>query len=122
MSDKKIDHIVETIAKIDKEVALQKVALETHTEQDENMYEELKRMNDILQQNTDSLKEHMQNNALLKDMVKTLNKRLEPIELKHIQQEAVRLWVLSNAKLIAKVGSATGVLYAAFLFIQHLLK
>jgi dynactin complex subunit len=122
MSDKKIDQIVESVAKIDKEVALQKVALESHTKQDENMYEELKRMNDILQQNTNSLREHMQNNALLKDMLDTLNRRLEPIELKHIQTEAVRLWVLSNAKLIAKVGSAIGVLYAALLFVQHLLK
>jgi hypothetical protein len=123
MSDsKKLDQIVEAIAKIDKDGALQKAALETHTAQDEKMYEELKRMNDILQSNTSSLDKHMSNNLLLKDMIATLNKRLEPIELKHIQREAVKLWVLSTSKLIAKVGGASAVLYGAFMWLQHLLK
>lgn len=69
MSDKKIEQIAETVCKIDKDVALQKAALEAHTAQDEKMYEELRRMNDILQSNTESLKLHMQNNQLLKDMI-----------------------------------------------------
>ena len=121
-SNKKLDQIADTVAKIDKEVALQKAALESHTEKDENMYLELKRMNDILQSNTESLREHMGNNALLKDMIDTLNKRLEPIELKHIQQEAVRGWVMSQAKLIVKVGAAAGVIYAALMWLQHIIK
>jgi hypothetical protein len=120
--NKKLDQLLEVIAKIDKDNALQKAALESHTEQDEKMYDELKRMNDILLSNTESLREHMQNNVLLKDMVKALNKRLEPIELKYIQQEAVKTWVLAQSKLIAKIGAASGVLYAAFMWMQHLLK
>jgi hypothetical protein len=123
MSDnKKLDQIADIVAKVDKDVAVQKAALELHTAQDEKMYDELKRMNDILQSNTESLKEHMQNNMLLKDMVDTLNKRLEPIELKHIQQEAVRAWVLAQAKIIIKVGAAAGVIYGALVGLQHLLK
>lgn len=123
MSDsKKIEQIADTVAKIDKDLAIHKAAYDVHTKQDEQMYVELKRMNDILQMNTESLKEHMQNNVLLKDMVTTLNKRLEPIELKYIQQEAVKAWILTQAKLVAKLGAAGGVLYGAFIWLQHLLK
>ena len=55
----KLDDVVTSIYKVDKEVALQKSAFDEHIKQDEKMYEEFKRMNDILQQNTQSLKEHM---------------------------------------------------------------
>jgi hypothetical protein len=122
MSDTKIEQIAEIVRKIDKDVALQKAALESHTEQDEKMYEELRRMNDILQANTQSLKEHMQNNVLLKDMLGTLNRRLEPIELKYIQKEAVNKWLLAQAKLIGKLGTAAGAIYAGFMWLQHILK
>jgi tetrahydrodipicolinate N-succinyltransferase len=123
MSDtKKIDQINEVLIKIDKDNALQKVAFEAHTQQDEKMYEELKRMNAVLDDNTGSLKEHIQNNVLLKDMLKTLNRRLDPIELKYIQQEAVRAWIMAQARLIAKLGAASAVLYGGFMWLQHLIK
>jgi len=126
MSEKKIDQIIEVIAKIDKEVALQKAALEDHTDKDEKMYEELKRMNDILQKNTESLKEHMQNNMILKDMLGALNRRLEPIELEYIQKKAVRQWLLDTSKFLIKVGTAAGIIIGVYMyglpFLVHLLK
>lgn len=114
MSEKKIDQIVEAVAKIDKEVALQKAALETHTRQDESMYEELRRMNNILQQNTDSLKEHMQNNMLLKEMIVKMDDRLSPIEQERLEKLAVRSWATDKLKLILKIAAAVGFLAGAW--------
>lgn len=126
MSEKKIDQIVETVAKIDKEVALQKAALDTHTRQDESMYEELKRMNNILQQNTDSLKEHMQNNALLKDMIVKMDDRLSPIEKERVENAAVRKYALNKLAILLKIAAAVGFLAGAWEWLwpslSHLIK
>ena len=55
----KVDEVSSTVHKIDKDLAIHKSTFDDHLKQDERMYEEFKRMNDILQQNTESLKEHM---------------------------------------------------------------
>jgi chromosome segregation ATPase len=118
----KVDQVAETLNKIDKDVALQQAALEAHTKQDEKMYEEFKRMNDVLQENTESLKVHIQNNMLLKDMIQKMDDRLSPIELEHIQKTAVREWVLRTSKLIAKVGGAIGVVAAGVMWLKPILQ
>jgi hypothetical protein len=126
MSDKKIDQIVEAVAKIDKEVALQKAALDTHTKQDEQMYEQLKRMNDILQQNTDSLKEHMGNNALLKQMIIKMDERLSPIEKERVEKAAVREYAMGKLMLLLKIAAAVGFIAGAWEWLwpslSHLIK
>lgn len=105
----KLDEVSDISHKIDKEVALQKAAFDDHAKQDEHMYEELKRMNDILQENTLSLKEHMQQTQLLKDTVLKIDARLAPIELERIEQEAVRKY--RNEKLV-KYGKIFAVITA----------
>lgn len=117
----RVDSVAETVANVDKEVALQKAAFEAHTKQDEQMYEELKRMNDILQKNTDSLREHIENNHLLKEMIVTLNRRLEPIEIEFIQKAAVRDWVLKKAKIIGKVATAIAAVAGLWMYAKPLL-
>lgn len=118
----RIDSVSEAVAKIDKDTAIQRCALESHTKQDEQMYDELKRMNDILQQNTDSLKLHMQNNILLKDMLNNMNKRLEPIEVEYIQRAAVRNWVVSRVKFIGKVAGAAVAMAGLWVYVKPLLE
>ena len=108
----KVDSVVSSISSIDKELALQKAAFEAHTRQDEEMYGELKRMNDILQQNTESLKEHMQNNMLLKDMIAKMDERLDPIERQFIEKNAVKEWVSNKTKILIRCGKVAGALVA----------
>ena len=84
-------------------LAQQKTSFDAHTKQDENMYEELKRMNNILSDNTESLRDHMQQTALLKDTVIKMDARLYPIELERIRKEAVSEWRKSALILTAKV-------------------
>ncbi len=108
--DETLDGVTESLHKIDKEQALQKAAFEAHTEQDEHMYSELKRMNDILQQNTESLKQHMQQTQLLKDTVLKIDARLAPIEVERIEAEAVKNY--RNEKL-KKYGKVLGIIATA---------
>jgi len=109
--DEKLDDVVDSIHKVDKEVALQKAAFDDHIKQDERMYEEFKRMNDILQQNTESLKEHMHRTELLEDLVKKIDVRLSPFEIEKIEEEAVKKYRNSKLKKYGKIlgAIATGI-------------
>jgi len=118
----KVDSVAETVASIDKDMALQKAALEAHTKQDEKMYEEFRRMNDILQENTASLKEHMQQTKILKDMVVKMDQRLSPMEVEYIQKTAVKDWVVVRVKFIAKLGTAAAAVAGAWMYLKPLLE
>jgi hypothetical protein len=117
----KVNDIAETLHKIDKDAALQKAAFEDHLKQDELMYQEFKRMNDILQQNTDSLREHMHRTELLETMMINMDKRLSPIEVKHIEKEAILKYNKEKLMLLAKVIGIVGTLVAAYLGITNIL-
>lgn len=133
MSDKKIDYIQskvdsvsELVINIDKDMAIQKAALEAHTKQDEKMYDEFRRMNDILQENTLSLKEHMGRTAILEEIAKKMDDRLNNVEVDRIQKAAVRDWVMSRLKFIAKLGAAGAAVSGAWVYlkpiVEHLFK
>ena len=109
----KLDSVENCVSKIDKEVALQKAAFDDHLEQDERMYDELKRMNDILQQNTDSLKEHMYRTELLETIVQKIDMRLSPLEKENIEQQAVAKYRKDFMVRVAKIiGILVGVVSA----------
>lgn len=122
----KVDSVADTVAKIDKAQALQQAAFEVHAKQDEQMYGELKRMNDILLNNTESLKEHMQNNLLLKEMIVKMDDRLSPIEKERLESAAVEAYAASKLKLLLKVAAAVGFLAGAWEWLwpslSHLIK
>lgn len=120
----KVDSVSATCTNIDKIVALQKQAFDDHLKQDERMYDEFKRMNDILQQNTDSLKEHMAQTHLLRDAIMKMDARLQPIEIEYIQKTAVKDWAMGKAKLIAKIGGAIsmvgGIIWTVMKVLSHI--
>lgn len=108
--DSKLDEVSDAIYKIDKEVALHKAAFDEHIKQDEKMYEEFKRMNDILSANTESLKEHMQRTVIaenrqqiLEDLVKSIDTRLSPFEQNKLEEEAVKKYRNEKLKKIGKI-------------------
>ena len=101
--DDKLDEAINVTHKIDKELALQKAAFEDHSRQDEVMYEELRRMNDILQVNTESLREHMHRTELLEQLVKKMDARLSPIELEKIEQTAIDKYRTDKLKKYGKI-------------------
>lgn len=126
--DQKLDEVSGSIHKVDKEVALQKAAFDEHIKQDEKMYEEFKRMNDILQQNTESLKEHMHRTELLEDIVKKMDARLSPVEIRHIEEEAVKkhrkevliMWIKIAGAMAALVAVAAAAKPLLLMLISNL--
>jgi Mg2+ and Co2+ transporter CorA len=101
--DSKLDEVSECLHRVDKEVALQKSAFDDHLKQDEKMYEEFKRMNDILQSNTESLKEHMHRTALLEQLAQKMDARLTTIELEKLELAAIKKYRNEKLMKIAKI-------------------
>lgn len=119
----KVEDVANIVHKIDKEVALQKAAFIEHTKQDEKMYDELKRMNDILVVNTESLKEHMHRSDLLEDLVQKLDKRLSPIEIEHIEEQAIKKYRKEKLIFVLKIIGAVATLVTIGMAIKpYLLK
>ncbi len=123
--DTKLDDVSDSIHRVDKELALQKVAFEDHTKQDERMYEEFKRMNNILQDNTDSLREHMHRTDLLEQLVRKMDSRLAPIEVARLKAATINEYrnakLLKIGKWLAIISTIIGIIVAAQPFLIKLL-
>jgi predicted transcriptional regulator len=104
--DNSVKELSEKISSVDKTLAEHQVSFENHIKQDTMMYDELKRMNDILQSNTDSLKQHMYRTELLETAVLKLDQRLTPLEIQDIEKKAIKNWWAGAGMLIAKIASA----------------
>jgi len=119
----KIDDVDSCVKNIDKELALQKAAFDDHLKQDERMYEEFKRMNDILQQNTDSLKEHMHRTELLESLVQKMDVRLSPLEIQNIEAQAIKAYrnsaIVKFAKIVGIVAGLVGVIATIWPLFKH---
>jgi hypothetical protein len=95
--------ISDKVSDIDKTLVEYRIAFEHHSHADEKMYEELKRMNDILSINTESLRTHIRRTELLEQAAVKLDGRLSDIEIKKIQSEAVKKWIVDSSMLTGKV-------------------
>jgi DNA repair exonuclease SbcCD ATPase subunit len=114
----KLDTVADTCSNIDKELAIHKAAFEAHLEQDQKMYEEFKKMNEILRENTDSLKEHMHRTELLENAIVKMDQRLSPIEIEHIQKDAINKFISKKATLIAKIAGAVTAVIGVFMLLK----
>lgn len=125
---KDVEFVKETVQNVDRRVLNLESSISRHTEilversvTDRQMYTELHRMNDILQKNTDSLTEHMRRTELnelavneLKDLSKSFNHRLVPLEQSQIEKVGV-------AKLWKKIGIALGLITSVVSIVYTLL-
>lgn len=102
----KLDELQKSTYNIDKEVALQKAAAEDHAQDLKVLQHEQKRNNDILQQNTQSLNEHMARTDLLESMVEKMDARLTPIEIDRIEKAAIAKHRKETLKKIGKIIAA----------------
>jgi len=103
---KKLDTAVDKMHDMNASLRTHMGNFETHTRQDEGMYEELKRMNNILSDNTASLKDHMYRTDLLEDYIKKVDIRFLPVERAHADKKAINTWIFTKLKFIAKLGAA----------------
>lgn len=125
MSDKYIKDSLEKLSddvkNVDKTLTEYKVSFDHHILQDEKMYEEFKRMNDVLVQNTESLKEHMHRTALLEETIIKIDQRLSPIEKEKIEKEAVKAWMKNTAVIVGKAAAVVGAIGSAVAFLVKFL-
>lgn len=104
----RLDTVIDKVHEINSSLGAHSANFAAHIKQDEGMHEELKRSNDILAENTESLKTHMHRTALLEDYLKKVDQRFTPIELEHIKRQAVKENNIAMLKLVAKIGGAVG--------------
>lgn len=101
--DSSVKDVSDKVADIDKTMAAYKAAFDGHTSVDEQMYKELRRMNDILSLNTESLRLHMKRTELLEEATLKMNSRLSELEIKNIQAAAIKDWIKSSAIFTGKI-------------------
>jgi type I site-specific restriction endonuclease len=102
----KLESVGDKVAEIDTQLHVLNAKFEAHLEDDKESKETLIRNTDILSDNTDSLKEHMAQTALLRDYIKKVDDRFTPIEQEAQRKAAVELYTHSKLVLIAKIGGA----------------
>lgn len=107
---------------LDKTMAEYKISFDHHIAVDEQMYHEFKRMNDILQQNTESLKQHMRRTDLNEEAIQRLGTRLTDLEIRQIESEAVKKWFSKNAVLAGKILGALVALGTLAMMLPDLIK
>ena len=116
--DKKCEDIKDEVKDLTSHFIVHESAFKKHLETDEKMYDELHRMNNILQSNTESLQEHMyrtanveetqsvQNQALLK-----IDSRLKVFEENDIKKQAVKEFLKDTTKKWSiRIGIAGGII------------
>jgi predicted nucleic acid-binding Zn-ribbon protein len=82
-----------------------------HLEADERMYQEFTKMNSILRENTDSLREHMRRTSMLEESLLKINNRLTPIEDEHMRKKAIQNYMKDNKKrFIVYLGIASTII------------
>lgn len=124
-----VEFVKDTVQDISRRVNSLETTLSKHSENftehvttDKQMYEEIKRTNDILEKNTESLIEHVRRTELneiaiqeLKSMNQRFDSRLTPIEHSHIEKAGLqKLWV--------RVGVALGIGASAASIIYNILQ
>ena len=118
MSDKfdvlanKLDNVAEKVSDIGSKLEVHVVKFEAHIEREDERNSTLMRHADALQENTESLKDHMRRTDALETFVKKIDERLTPVELEAIHRKAIADWWKTRIWFAAKLGGALGALGA----------
>jgi galactokinase/mevalonate kinase-like predicted kinase len=108
-------------------VAQQQTSFESHMKQSEEKYNELQksseRQNEILHNNTESLKEYMQQTVLLKETMIKMDARLCPIEIERIKKQAISEWrknaLIVGAKVFTLLAGSGGLVMIVREILSH---
>jgi hypothetical protein len=101
--DANIKTIENKINELDKALVEYRVSMQNHIATDQDMYVELKRMNDILAQNTESLKIHIHRTELLEEVSIKIANRITQLEIKQIEEKAIEKWTSDKIMVIGKI-------------------
>ena len=116
-----VDELRRDTSSMDKTLTEYKTTFDHHMRQDELMFGEFKRMNDILLENTQSLKEHIHRTALLEDHYVKMDNRLNPLEIESIKRKAVKEWTKNSILFLAKIVGGAAALVAVIAAIKAMM-
>jgi chromosome segregation ATPase len=116
--DEKIDGLKESVFNVDKEISLTQQTLKSHTAHDEvidsQIMDKLSLIGDTLSKNTEYLNEHMRRTEAVEELIIVLERRLSPLEIKDIQEKAIKDLYIKIGKII----TALAALYPIYMMIQ----
>ena len=102
----KLDYVVEKVSDIGTKLEVHITKFNAHTDNEDKYRAAISRNTEILQTNTESLKEHMQRTDLLEVYVKKIDDRFTPVELTSQRKQAVVDWWKNTILIAAKLGAA----------------
>ena len=117
----RLDVVIEKTYEIGASLKSHREMFEQHSSQDEQMYDELRRMNNILQDNTNSLRQHMHRTDLLEILVKNAEARFNPFEVEMIRKKNINNWIYSRVLFLSKFGAVGSAIAGAAVLVKHLL-
>ena len=115
-----VSDLTNKVHTLDKNIVEHKISIENQADSNKLMCSELKRMNDILQQNTNSLIDHMHRTGLLEGAVEGIDKRLSPIEIDRLKDQAVKTWLMDQAILLAKMLGGVSAGFAIYMAVRKI--
>lgn len=119
---KKLDNVTEKVSDIGTKLEVHIAKFDVHLDDEEAHRQAILRNTEVLQSNTDSLKEHMLRTDLLETYVKKIDERLTPVELTAQRKQAVVDWWKGSIVFVAKLGAAVTAITVIFKALSWLLK
>ena len=118
----KLDNVTEKISDIGTRLEVHIAKFDAHVDSEEAIQQAIVRNTEVLQGNTESLKEHMQRTDLLETYVKKIDERFTPVELTAQRKQAVMDWWKNGVIFVAKLGGAATAITVIFKALSMLLK
>jgi hypothetical protein len=117
----KLDNVNEKVSDINSKLEVHIARFDSHVEHEEHREVALQRHTNVLQANTDSLKDHMRRTDILETYVKKIDERFTPVEQEALRKKAVAEWWKNKVLFLAKLGGAIGALGAVASIFKWLL-
>jgi len=117
-----IKEIHRNLHSLDKNLLEMRTNFLNHIKSDEDMAKELRRMNDILEINTDDLKKHMYRSDLFEEAVQIINQKITAFEVQQIRKDALKDWFDQNIKRLAIIFSIIAAITSGLMFLPKLLQ
>lgn len=108
----KLDSVADKVSDIGTKLEVHISKFETHIGHEDSQNADMRRNTEVLQANTESLRDHMQRTNLLESYVKKIDERFTPVELESLRKKAVADWWKGRVVFLAKLGGAIGAIGA----------
>lgn len=114
-----VDNLTDKVHEIDKGLVEHRVLIKNQTEANIAHHEELKRIGDVLQENTNQLREHIRRTDILEDEYRRLNNKITPVEEELKNKKTIKEFFTKNIALIGKISAAIAAVLTLCMKFRH---